>query len=252
MASRVDGEDRNPLEDACPEKSVRDADGERVPAREGPDERRGVRRVRVDDVEGRRRVGVDGELGARVRGVVVVVGLDGAMYGVGFWEVYRIDPNTAALTPLSVDPFPGEVFNSLTVRADGVLIGGIGSQFYEIDPNSGVRANLANAGAWSLAGDVVGLPDGLLYCLMNNTGIESDPTSLVSWDIDGGAPTVVGPTGQGAMFGVAYHIINDTIYGFTEGGQIVTIDPATGAGQIVSNSGIPFWGATTNPARWSG
>jgi hypothetical protein len=182
----------------------------------------------------------------------IAISLDGTMYAVGFWEVYRVDPNTAALTLLAADTLPGEVFNSLTVRSDGVLIGGAGSTLYEIDPNSGARSQVGDTGSWILAGDVVGLPDGLLYCLMSSTGIESDPTSLVTINLDPANLTEVGATGQGAMFGVAYDVPNDLIYGFDQGGQIVTIDPSTGAGTVVSNSGIPFWGATTNPARWSG
>jgi hypothetical protein len=182
----------------------------------------------------------------------IAIDAAGAMYATGFWEVYRVDPATAALTPLAVDTIPGEVFNALTVRSDGVLVGGGGSTLYEIDPNNGSRSTLTTTSPWTLAGDVVGLPDGLLYALVSSNGDEAAPTSVVTVDVGGDGLQEVGPTGSGAMYGVAYHVPNDSIYGFTQGGQILLIDPSTGAGSVVANTGIPFWGATTNPARWSG
>jgi hypothetical protein len=61
---------------------------------------------------------------------------------------------------------------------------------------------------------------------------------------------VLGATGTGAMFGLAYHSQNGLVYGFTEAGDIYTIDPLTGAATLEAQTGIEFWGATTNPARW--
>ena len=54
----------------------------------------------------------------------------------------------------------------------------------------------------------------------------------------------------GAMFGLAYHSVNGLVYGFTEAGDIYTLDPTSGASTLGASTGIPFWGATTNPARW--
>jgi hypothetical protein len=62
----------------------------------------------------------------------------------------------------------------------------------------------------------------------------------------------VGPTGFGDMYGVAYHNGNGLIYGFTDAGQVLLIDPTTGVATEVRTGGPAWWGATTNPARWSG
>ena len=182
----------------------------------------------------------------------IAIDAAGVMYASGFWEIYRVDAATAALTALSVDAIPSEVYNSLTVRSDGTVVGGGGSSLYEIDPNSGARSPLTSTGSWVLAGDVVGLPDGLLYALVSSTGDETAPTTLVTIDVDGVGLAEVGATGFGAMYGVSYHVPNDSIYGFTASGEIILIDPTTGAGTSVASTGIEFWGATTNPARWSG
>jgi hypothetical protein len=41
-----------------------------------------------------------------------------------------------------------------------------------------------------------------------------------------------------------------TLCGFTEGGDIFTIEATTGAATLARSHGIAFWGAATNPARW--
>ena len=105
------------------------------------------------------------------------------------------------------------------------------------------------SGGWLFAGDTVGLPDGLLYNLMAQTDV-SNPTSLLTIDASTMGLNVLGATGAGAMFGLAYHSVNGLVYGFSEAGDIYTIDPVTGAATLQAATGIPFWGATTNPARW--
>ena len=97
---------------------------------------------------------------------------------------------------------------------------------------------------------MVGLPDGLLYCLMAETD-PTDPTSLVVVDLVLGTVTEVGPTGAGSMYGLAYHAQTDLIFGFDDFGNIYTIDPANGAATVVRTSSNAWWGATTNPSRWS-
>ena len=56
-------------------------------------------------------------------------------------------------------------------------------------------------------------------------------------------------TGVGSMFGVAYGA--ETLFGFTDGGAIVTIDAASGLATQVAIPDLGFWGAATNPVLWS-
>jgi len=177
----------------------------------------------------------------------------GNMYAVGFFEIYSVDLDTAACDEIftSTDIL-GPIMNSMTFLADGTLLVGGGSDWWIFDPDSGQRTHQGSfPGGWIFAGDMVGLPDGLLYNLMSDSGEEADPTSLVVLDMDTGDTEEVGPTGYGAMYGVAYYNSNQQIYGFTEGGEILLIDPATGDATVVDSGGPAWWGATTNPARWS-
>ena len=172
------------------------------------------------------------------------------MYAVGFNDLYSVNPLTAAMSHLGtyIDGF-GTV-NAATCLPDGSLVLGGDGNLYASSTTSASRTLLGSvSGDWLFAGDTVALPDGLLYNLMAEDDV-SNPTSLLSVDPDTLATTVLGATGAGAMFGLAYHSGNGLVYGFTEAGDIYTIDPITGSATLAAQTGIPFWGATTNPARW--
>ena len=57
------------------------------------------------------------------------------------------------------------------------------------------------------------------------------------------------PVGEGPMYGVGYAL--GTIFGFTEGGTVWELDGVTGDATAVNSSGPAFWGAATNPTRWT-
>ena len=173
---------------------------------------------------------------------------EGRMYAVAWWELYRVDPLTGALTLLTEIGGFGAAYNSLTALADGRLVAGNGSTISVFDPSTGGLESSGSLDGVVFAGDMVGLPDGLMYCLVAADTASTSPTSLAVWDPSSGATSIVGPTGQGAMFGVGYAL--QTLYGFTEGGDIYTIDRATGAATPARSHGIAFWGAATNPVRW--
>ncbi|GEM_PF-2177941 len=172
----------------------------------------------------------------------------GRMYAIAWWELYRVDPATASLTLLTEIAGIGAAFNALTALADGRLVAGNGSEIAVIDPTTGVVESTGALNNVVFAGDMVGLPDGLMYCLVADDTESSSPTSLAIWEPAQGTTLIVGATGQGAMFGVGY--ADQTLYGFNEGGDIFTIDGLSGAATLARSHGIPFWGAATNPARW--
>jgi hypothetical protein len=173
---------------------------------------------------------------------------DGRMYAIAWWELYRVDPQTAALTLLTEIGTFEDQYNALTALDDGRLVAGNGTQIAIIDPNTGVVQSTGALSSGVFAGDMVGLPDGLMYCLVAADTAPTSPTSLAIWNPKSGTTTSVGATGEGAMFGVGYAL--QTLYGFTEGGDIFTLDHETGAATLARAHGIPFWGAATNPTRW--
>ena len=174
----------------------------------------------------------------------------GNMYAIGFNDVYTVNPLTAAMSHLGTYFDFGPNVNAATCLPDGTLIIGGGGSLYEASTTAATRTLIGTVpGDWIFAGDTVGLPDGLLYNLMAQTD-PNNPTSLLTVDTDTLATNVLGATGTGAMFGLAFHAQNGLVYGFTEAGDIYTIDPLSGVATLASSTGIPFWGATTNPARW--
>jgi hypothetical protein len=169
---------------------------------------------------------------------------DGRMIAVGFQEVYEVDPATARLTLL--DRHSGEI-NALSFLDDGTLLAGGDDRMFEVDPQTGALGPAGDIGGWYFAGDMVGLPDGLLYCAASrsSTGGQS---SLVVWDPVAGAVVSDAPTGVGSLYGIGW--AEDTLFGFSSEGTIVTIDPTTGAATEVARPGIAFYGAATNPWAW--
>ena len=180
------------------------------------------------------------------------VDVQGQMWAVGFYAVYQVDPVTAALTERHFDAFlPG--LNAMTFLADGTLLAGGGNSLYAIDTATGEPTLLQTLGSYIFAGDMVGLPDGLLYLLMCDDGTPTCPVTLVvAMDLDTGDYWEIGPTGVGSLWGVAYHDGNGLIYGFNAAGQTLLLDPVTGQASVGAEGGPEWWGATTNPARWDG
>jgi len=184
-------------------------------------------------------------VGAPGNGITdIALDLDGKMYVCGFDDVFQVDPDTLELTWLAT--FGGGTLNALTALSDGTLLAGTGSTIYRVEPATGTVTEYGTAPGWTFAGDMVGLPDGLLYMLMA-AGQPTDPTSLVVFDPADGQATEVGPTGHGAMYGVGY--AEDVIFGFNEGGQILEVDQQTGGATVLDTPGYAFWGAATNPYR---
>ena len=180
----------------------------------------------------------------------IAIDTHGQMYATTFDDLYQVEVSTGALTHVG-GPYWSLSANALTVLADGrMLIGGTNSsQLYEIDSSNGNMTDLGDLDGWLFAGDMVGLPDGLLYCLVSADGEGGSPTSLLIWDGSNGNVVSTGATGVGAMYGVGFGL--GTLFGFNEAGHIYTVDQASGAATDEGNLGPAWWGATTNPARWS-
>lgn len=173
----------------------------------------------------------------------IAIDSGGIMYAMSFTSLYRVDATNAQTTLVGSS---GESdINALTFLADGTLLAGGGSALYRVDPATGSFTRLSSIGSYSFAGDMVGLPDGLLYCAMTGGGMG---TTLVVYDPSTSTIVRDGLTGTGSLYGVAY--ANETLYGFSADGLIYTLDPTSGAGARVAEDGPVWYGATTNPVAW--
>ena len=170
----------------------------------------------------------------------------GTMYASSFDAIYQVAPATLQVTLIAT--LAGGTLNSLTALADGTLLAGSQDRIYRVDPVSASVTMYGTIPGWHFAGDMVGLPDGLLYCLVQTVPDYASPTTLIVFDPADGSIVEKGPTGYGAMYGVGY--AEDKLFGFNDQGQILEINRVTGAASVVSSAFEPFWGAATNPTRW--
>jgi hypothetical protein len=169
---------------------------------------------------------------------------DGRMIAIGFKDVYEVDPTNAQLTRLSSH---SSETNALSFLSNGRLIAGGSDRVYEVDTTTGELGPAGDLGGWFFSGDMVGLPDGLLYCAGSRSS-SGGQTSLVVWDPVADAVISEASTGVGSLYGVGW--AEETLFGFSSDGDIVTIDQTSGRATVVASPGIVFYGAATNPWAW--
>ena len=184
----------------------------------------------------------------------IAIDKTGMMIGVSFTKVYRIDVNTAQTTELSAGltgTFNGLSFipaDQVGQTGDDVLVGTRNADglVFRIDPATGQATQIGNMGSYSSSGDLVAVAN-FGTVLTADNGIS--PDRLVRLAPSTFAATPIGTSiGVGDIWGVAFW--KDKIFGFTSAGQFLTIDPTTGMGTIIQNTGPAWWGAavtTTAP-----
>jgi hypothetical protein len=177
----------------------------------------------------------------------IAIDKTGLMIGISFTSVYRIDPTTAACTRLSQDltaTFNGLSFVPATEigqTGPDILVAtrnssGIVSQ---INPATGAATQIGNMGGFSSSGDLVSIAG---FGTMQTADNGSAADRLVRLAPNSFAATTIGTNiGYGDIWGIAYW--KDKIFGFTEAGQFITIDPTTGVGTLVQGNGPRWWGA---------
>ena len=171
----------------------------------------------------------------------IAIDMAGHMYGGTFDALYRIDAATAQVTKvcdLDAD------MTALTFTSQGVLVAGGDNELDRIDVGSCAAIPIVSDSPFETSGDIVGLPDGYLYWTV--WGDTSD--ELVRVDPDNGAAAWMGVIGYEKLFGLGYH--EDQLFGFSSSGEIVNISPSTARAELVSDSSVGWWGATTNPVVW--
>jgi hypothetical protein len=177
----------------------------------------------------------------------IAIDKDGQMVGVSFTRVYRVDPTNANTTLLSsalARTFNGLSFvpaDQLGMMGPDILIGteNLSGKVFRVDPMNGNVTEVGDMGAqFRSSGDLVGIAGfGTVQTVVGSTG---DNLARLAMNTFSASP-IGGGTGFSKIWGVAY--FKGKVYGFTETGGFVLIDPNTGAGTMVSSSGIAWWGA---------
>jgi hypothetical protein len=185
----------------------------------------------------------------------IAIDKTGTIIGVSFTAVYQVNPATAAATQLSAS-LDG-MFNGLSFvpaaaigqTGDDVLVGTRASDgmVFRIDPTTGATTAIGNmGGAYESSGDLVAVAGfGTVQTVPGTGGGDMLATLAAGTFTASPAPN---PTGFTDVWGVAFW--KGQVFGFTDTGQFITIDPQTGVGTLISASGNAWWGAavtTTAP-----
>jgi hypothetical protein len=207
----------------------------------------------------------------------IAVSGDGMMIGIAAEALYTVDTETAECTLLTALPDGAPHFFSLSWVAgvdpeapteERLMAASVeDGEWVEVDPDGTTveeifvhvgyhDATTEGGDALTSSGDIVSVQVGpdewatyaTLKCADGYTveGCESD--FLASVDPDTGEATLIGATtGFTRLFGLGFW--GDQVYGFTNGGQYVTIDVTTGLATEIATVGDGFWGAgtTTEP-----
>ncbi len=172
------------------------------------------------------------------------VDLDGNLYAVSDTWLFQVDPATAEAWQVAAldEPLMG-----LTCLADGRLVGA-GESVVILDPQGNGRSTVVQAGAYTTSGDIIGLPDGLLYWTVENPDDYEAGDLLVSVDPATGRTEVRGVTGYPEIFGLGW--ADNHLFGFTSDGRAIRISTTTAIVYDDVELSGSWWGATTNPVLW--
>jgi hypothetical protein len=139
-------------------------------------------------------------------------------------ELFLIDP--VALTTSLVGTCGNTIFG-LAFRQDGTLFGCSDNTLYQINPNTGAATLVGAMGVNSTYYDIKFDSGGHLYLVENST--------LYLVNTSTGQALQIGQSGAIGFNVWALDFGNGTLFGFTSGGQIVSINTTTGVGTFVAN-----------------
>lgn len=182
----------------------------------------------------------------------LAVNAEGEVYVSGYDSLFRVDPETARLT-LVGDFDVDASFFALTFLGAGIirpvetLIGATNDgAYYEIDPTDASTQELGEyPDGWISSGDIVSVGGRAFATLKDPDNLEApDVLAEITFSASGSSTVrELGSTRFRQLFGLGSW--GDSLYGFSNSGELVRLDPDTGRGTIVSiTTGIEsYWGA---------
>ncbi|MDB4954545.1 MAG: Peptidyl-prolyl cis-trans isomerase [Myxococcales bacterium] len=177
----------------------------------------------------------------------IAVDKNGAIIGVSFGAVYKVNALTAECTLLSTGlqgSFNGLSFvpaDMLGLTGDDILVGTHNDDdiVNRIDPMTGTATQVGHMGsAFMSSGDLVAVAG--FGTVQTTLGAPHDVLSRLAPQTFAAMP-IGTSTGQNQIWGVAYW--KGKVFGFTQTGQFLTIDPTTGVATVVQSGGPEWWGA---------
>jgi hypothetical protein len=173
---------------------------------------------------------------------------DSKIIATTFGGLYWIDKTNAKCSLIASGSYPNSLSfvpaGTLDPNAD-VLVGYQDSNYVRISTTTGQVAQIGTiGGGFSSSGDIVSVKGGGTYLTVHGNGcgdclIQVDPKTgalVKNW----------GPTGYGAVFGIAFWA--GSVYGFTSNGQL--FEMTFNNGQLIVSGEIPIPNAPGNLSFW--
>jgi hypothetical protein len=169
----------------------------------------------------------------------VALAEDGTFYGAtSTLGLVRLDPHTGATT--MIVPISGAFYGLEADPTTDALYGGADQNIVRFDLTNGSYTPVGRLPPNEMvSGDLAFIGGRMLVTTTTNFRVAPDDLYAVPLDRSG-PPVLIGNTGYACIFGLA--VYRDTLYGLTCNGQVLTIDPATAASQVVSTTSIEFDG----------
>lgn len=160
------------------------------------------------------------------------------LYGVsGNGDLYRIDPSSALSSFLGSTGVP---LTALDAAPDGVLFGAGPRGLYRVDPVTFETSFVAAFPAGYEASGDLAILQGVLLATAR-TGPDARDV-LVSFEPRDGTSRRIGETGFSCIYALA--AFGPSLYGMTCLGDVLALDPSTGAARRITSSSTMFYGAT--------
>jgi hypothetical protein len=166
-------------------------------------------------------------------------------------SLYQVNKTTGAATYWMA--VPGSQNNALTFLPDGRLLAAdAGGNLKVIDPVKKTVSSIGNySNGYTSSGDLVAVGNGTMFGISATTagGVDASTNNLlITVNTSTGAATPIGPIGYGNVFGLAYW--SSKVIAFTDNagtGNILEINPTTGAATWRASFSHPYFGGTTSP-----
>lgn len=173
-----------------------------------------------------------GRLGTTLTDVALTPG--NRLFGISYDALFDVDTATGATRRRST--LPSGTYNAFDLAPDGTLYIGGGRRISSLDVATGRLTAFANVPS-PTSGDIAFVGNRMLVTV---TGPADD--ELVEIDLVTRVSRRLGSIGYPCVWGLAAY--GPTLYGFSCDGYILGIDTGTGAGSIVTQTNVTFYGAT--------
>ncbi len=160
---------------------------------------------------------------------------DGRLFAISTNSLFELDEMDGSARFIASLP---ERSVALDVTPDGDLVAAGVSIILRIDPDTGVATTLARfPRGFGASGDIAFVRGRMLVATTDRPGVvmTTRPDRLFEVPVDGSPPFEVGVIGIACVWGLAP--FGDTLYGFTCNGELLDIDPDTGAGRVIASLG---------------